>query len=201
MIIAGYTISDLNVYTGIGYTDLLSVMPKSTGVYELGFWADNQIPQSKDIANTAEVGLIRIRETDKNPIKDFVLIDLPCGLWVPAVDLSDKSVLLTMFGDGHLLLLCPTGRTSIRHLQDKTILIHVEDGVPHITSMPSVKQSDLSLVLKELEVREVPLQHFGPALPISGERQDNLAETARKPLAQKPSRKAAGKRRKAPTLG
>ena len=149
----------------------------------------------------SELSMLRIRETDSKPTPDYVLLDVPGYSWIPALDLTDKSVLLDMFGNRRVLLLCPVGRTSIRNKYNPDLLIHVESDGPHITNMPHVKQTDLALSLKELEVREVPLPTYGKALPIQGERQDTLPELAKHLAAPVPKQKAQGKHQKAPKKG
>ena len=201
MIVQGYTISDLNIYKGIGYTGMISILDKPSYVYEIGFWIDEELPSTKSLIHMSELGMLRIRETPNKPTPDYVLLDIPGYSWIPALDLTDKSVLLDMFGNRRMLLLCPSGRTSIRNKYNPDLIIHVESDGPHITNMPHVKQTDLALSRKVLEVREVPLQSYGKALPIQGERQDTLPELAKHLAKPETKRKAPGKPRRAPKKG
>ena len=198
MIAYGYTATNLKIYQGIGYNGLISEQTPHTYKYEMGYWSDPSIQLLTANDTSSETSMLRIRETDKAPSKDHILLDVPAYLWMPAADLHDQSILLDYFGDGHVLLLCPSGHTCLRQRLDSTLVLHVDKGKPKITKMSDTLQRDLALSIHDLDVRDIHTEVSGPALKITGEEPDTLpsASTSLPSLAQ--ARKAPAKKPRKP---
>ena len=198
MIAYGYTATTLKIYQGIGYNGLISEQTPHTYKYEMGYWSDPTIQTLTDNDPSAETSMLRIRETDKVSTKDFILLDIPAYLWIPAADLHDQSVLLDYFGDGHILLLCPSGHTCLRQRLDNTLVLHVDKGKPKITKMSDTMQKDLALSISNLDVLEVHTEVSGPALTIAGEEPDTLPSTSTSLPSPAQAHKAQAKKPRKP---